>query len=111
MSKTKEKGKASSNSIELTLHVIGGKWKMQIIWLLRENEKRYGELKKSIPTITHKMLTQQLRELENDDLIIRKDYKQVPPKVDYSLSLLGKSTLPVIEMLKEWGDEYKKLFD
>ncbi len=84
---------------------------MPVIWSLGEKPMRYGELKKSFPEITHKMLTQQLRELEKDELISRKVYSQVPPKVEYSLTLLGKSVLPVIEMLIEWGNEYQKVFD
>ena len=72
---------------------------------------RYGELKKALPKVTHKMLTQQLRELEKDELIARKVYSQIPPKVEYSLTLLGKSVLPVIEMLIEWGNEYSRVFE
>jgi DNA-binding HxlR family transcriptional regulator len=100
-----------SSPVSLPLQIIGGRWKMPIIWRLGESAMRYGELKKNFSKITHKMLTQQLRELEKDEMIIRKVYSQVPPKVEYSLTLLGKSVLPVIEMLIEWGDEYKKVFE
>ena len=106
----KLKGKKYSNAISLSLAVIGGKWKMQIVWILKHKAMRYGELKRSFKGITHKMLTQQLRELEEDEIISRKVYSQVPPKVEYSLTLLGKSVLPVIEMLSEWGNEYKGVF-
>ena len=99
------------NPVSLPLEIIGGKWKIPIVWSLSERSMRYGELKKVFPKITHKMLTQQLRELEKDELIIRKVYSQIPPKVEYSLNLLGKSILPVIEMLIEWGNEYRKVFE
>jgi len=90
------KEKKYNNPVELSLDVIGGKWKMPIIWRLREDTLRYGEIRKSLPKVTHKMLTQQLRELESDEIIIRKVYPEVPPKVEYSLTLLGKSVIPVI---------------
>jgi DNA-binding HxlR family transcriptional regulator len=105
------KGGKYNNPESLPLEIIGGKWKMPIVWILSAKSMRYGELKKVFPKITHKMLTQQLRELEKDELIARKVYSQVPPKVEYSLTLLGKSVLPVIEMLLEWGNEYRKVFE
>jgi DNA-binding HxlR family transcriptional regulator len=105
------KGEENRNQVSLSLEIIGGKWKMPIVWSLSKKSMRYGELKKVFPKITHKMLTQQLRELEKDELIIRKVYSQIPPKVEYSLDLLGKSVLPVIEMLIEWGNEYRKVVD
>ena len=71
---------------------------------------RYGELRKSLPKVTHKMLTQQLRELESDEIIKRKVYPEVPPKVEYSLTLLGKSVIPIIELLNDWGEEYSSVF-
>ena len=104
------KGKKYNNPVELSLDIIGGKWKIPIIWRLREDTLRYGEIRKSLPKITHKMLTQQLRELESDEIIIRKVYKEVPPKVEYSLTLLGKSVIPVIDLLREWGEEYRGVF-
>lgn len=104
------KGKKFNNTVELSLSIIGGKWKMPIIWRLREDTLRYSELRKSLPKITHKMLTQQLRELESDEIIVRKVYSEVPPKVEYSLTLLGKSVIPVIDLLREWGEEYRSVF-
>jgi DNA-binding HxlR family transcriptional regulator len=95
----------------LPLEIIGGKWKMPIVWSLSAKSMRYGDLKRKFPRVTHKMLTQQLRELEKDELINRKVYSQIPPKVEYSLTLLGESVLPVIEMLIEWGNEYKRVFE
>lgn len=100
-----------SSQVSLALEIIGGKWKMPIVWSLSSRSMRYGELKKALPKVTHKMLTQQLRELEKDELIARKVYSQIPPKVEYSLTLLGKSVLPVIEMLIEWGNEYSRVFE
>jgi len=111
MSKLNIKEREFNNSIELSLDVIGGKWKMPILWLLKDDSKRYGELKKSLPGVTHKMLTQQLRELESDEIISRKVYPEVPPKVEYTLTLLGKSVIPVIDLLREWGEGYRSVFD
>lgn len=104
------KGKKYNNPVELSLEIIGGKWKIPIIWRLKDDPKRYGELKRSLPNVTHKMLTQQLRELEQNEIIKRKMYPEVPPKVEYTLTLLGKSVIPVIDILNDWGEEYKNLF-
>ena len=104
------KGKKFNSPVELSLSIIGGKWKMLILWRLKEASMRYGELRKSLPKITHKMLTQQLRELEQDEIITRKVYPEVPPKVEYSLTLLGKSVIPVIDLLSGWGEEYRSVF-
>ena len=104
------KGKKFNNSVELSLDIIGGKWKMPIIWRLKDGSKRYGELRRSLPKVTHKMLTQQLRELEQDEIIKRKVYAEVPPKVEYSLTLLGESIIPVIDLLREWGEQYRNVF-
>ena len=105
------KDKIYDSEVSLSLDILGGKWKMPIVWILSTKSMRYGELKRVFPKITHKMLTQQLRELEKDEIIARKVYSQVPPKVEYSLTLLGKSVLPVIEMLVEWVNEYRKVFE
>lgn len=89
-----------------TMNVIGGKWKPYILWLLNEeNVLRFGELKKRIPTVTQKMLTQQLREMESDGFVKRKVYAEVPPKVEYSLTNLGKSLEPVLDALSDWGEK------
>ncbi len=89
---------------EYTLAIIGGKWKMRIIYELGcESTLRYGELKRNISYITHKMLSTQLKELENDGLITRKEYPQIPPKVEYSLSERGLSLFPIIEEMCKWG--------
>lgn len=104
------KEKKFNNPVELSLDIIGGKWKIPIIWRLRDDPKRYGELKRLLPQATHKMLTQQLRELERDEIIIRKVYQEIPPKVEY-LTLLGKSVIPIIDLLNDWGDEYRSVFN
>lgn len=92
---------------ELTLELIGGKWKGLILWHIHEKEVlRNGELLRLIPRITQKMLTQQLREMEENGLIRRVIYEQVPPKVEYSLTDHGKSLRPVLDMMLSWGIEY-----
>lgn len=97
-------GKHYFCSVELALQVIGGKWKPIILWHLRTGEKqRFGELRRRMPNVTQKMLTQQLRELESDGMILRKVHPQVPPKVEYSLTELGASVLPVLDQLSRWG--------
>lgn len=89
--------------VEATLSVIGGKWKIIILWRLVSGTKRFNELQRTIPQITRKMLTQQLRELEHDGMISRTVYPQVPPKVEYSLSDYGKTFIPVMESMARWG--------
>ena len=91
-----------------TIRLIGGKYKALILWFLTEGTLRYGELQKKIPEATPKMLTQQLRELEADALIQRTVYPVVPPKVEYSLTALGKSMIPILESLYQWGESYLK---
>jgi len=110
MPEVKFKGKNFNTLVELSLEIVGGKWKMPIIWRLKDNPMRYGELKRSLNKITHKMLTQQLRELEQDEILARKVYTEVPPKVEYSLTLLGESVIPVIDLLREWGEQYRNVF-
>lgn len=103
--------KCSSNTncpVDATLSLIGGKYKSLILWQLSQNTLRYSELKKLIPNATPKMLTQQLRELEEDNLIIRTVYPVVPPKVEYHLSAFGKSIKPVLNAMYEWGESYLK---
>jgi len=91
--------------IERTLGAIGGIWKVIIIRELLTGTKRYGYLHRTIGGVTHKMLTQQLRELERDGLVHREVYKQVPPKVEYSLSELGTRLAPILEAMHSWGRE------
>jgi DNA-binding HxlR family transcriptional regulator len=96
-------------NVELTLQVIGGKWKPIIMYRLGDGKTlRFSEIKRSIPNITQKMLTQQLRELEADGVVHRQVHPQVPPRVDYSLTGLGMSVMPVIESLCHWGKRYEE---
>lgn len=97
--------------VETTLLLIGNKWKVLILRDLMNGTKRFGELKKSIGKISQKVLTSNLREMESDNLINRKVYAQVPPKVEYSLTKTGESLKPVIDSMIIWGNEYKKHFN
>ncbi|MGH7998818.1 MAG: winged helix-turn-helix transcriptional regulator [Brasilonema sp.] len=89
--------------VETTLKVIGGRWKVLIIRELMDGIKRFGELQRALDGITQKMLTQQLREMEEDGIIHRKVYPQIPPKVEYSLTPLGESLQPILFAMHEWG--------
>jgi DNA-binding HxlR family transcriptional regulator len=89
--------------VEATLSVVGGKWKVLILWNLVSGTKRFNELQRCISQVTRKMLTEQLRELENDNLIVRTVYPEVPPKVDYSLSDYGRTFIPVMQAMAQWG--------
>lgn len=93
-----------NNSVEATLDVIGGKWKVVIMCHLIEKERRTSELKKLMPRITQKMLTQQLRELEEDGVVNRKVFDVVPPKVIYSLTDYGWSLKPILDAMCAWGE-------
>ena len=94
--------------VEATLDLIGGKYKSLILWYLSESKLRFSELKKQISGATAKMLTQQLRELESQELIHREVYPIIPPKVEYSLTELGRSLLPILVSMRDWGDAYLK---
>ncbi|HEY9674002.1 MAG TPA: helix-turn-helix domain-containing protein [Waterburya sp.] len=89
--------------VERTLEVIGGRWKVLILRELFQGVKRFGQLHRALHGITQKMLTQQLREMEEDGIIHREVYLQVPPKVEYSLTPLGESLRPIIDAMHEWG--------
>ncbi|GFP77215.1 winged helix-turn-helix transcriptional regulator [Clostridium fungisolvens] len=93
--------------VETTLLLIGDKWKVLILRDLIEGTKRFGELRKSIGSISQKMLTQQLREMEEDGLVDRKVYAEVPPRVEYSLTEDGFSLKPILDSLWAWGEQYK----
>jgi DNA-binding HxlR family transcriptional regulator len=95
--------------VEGTLDVIGGKWKPLIIWFLRKRVLRFSDIRRSIPGITDVMLTKQLRELEQDGVIKRKVYTQIPPKVEYSLTPLGKTIIPLLNALCDWAIEHMKI--
>ena len=92
---------------ELTLAIIGGKWKMLILWHLgKEGTKRFGELRSMMPGITQRMLVSQLRELEEDLIVHREVYPVVPPKVEYSLTEVGESLMSILDSMYEWGKNY-----
>lgn len=92
--------------VEITLTIIGNKWKVLIIRDLLLGTKRFGELKKSLDGISHKVLTAQLRQMEKDGLLIRTIYPEVPPHVEYTLTELGHSLQPVLDALRLWGESY-----
>jgi DNA-binding HxlR family transcriptional regulator len=96
------------SSVAMTLKVIGGKWKPVILCHLTEGVKRFSELKRDMPDITQKMLTQQLRELEEDGIVDRKIYTQVPPKVEYSLTEYGSTIREVLDVMSEWGIKHQE---
>lgn len=101
-------GRQYQNPVELALEVIGGKWKMPILWRLGKRTWRYNQLRRELPAISHKMLTQQLRELERSRLITRTVHPVVPPHVDYDITPLGRTALPAIEALRAWGTAYRR---
>ena len=94
--------------VETTLELIGGKYKALILWHLSNGTLRFSELKKLIPSATPKMLTQQLRELETHMLIHREVFPVIPPKVEYSLTELGRSLMPVLVAMRDWGADYMR---
>ena len=93
---------------ELTLQLIGGKWKLLVIYFLSlQKVIRFGQLRRTLPEISERMLVRQLRELEDAGLVSRKVYGTVPPRVDYALTPLGESLVPIMESLKAWGNMYE----
>jgi len=94
--------------VSSTLHLIGGKYKALLLWHLTDNTLRFNELRKLVPEATAKMLTQQLRELESDELIKREVYPVVPPKVEYSLTVRGRSLFPILSAMYDWGADLMK---
>jgi DNA-binding HxlR family transcriptional regulator len=95
--------------VETTLMLIGDKWKVLILRDLLPETKRFGELKKSIGSVSQKVLTAQLRDMEAKGLVSRKVYAEVPPRVEYSLTDLGRSLSPILKAMAEWGEYYKTL--
>ena len=93
--------------VETTLLLIGDKWKVLILRDLMPGTKRFGELKKSIGSVSQKVLTAQLRDMEESELVSRKVYAEVPPRVEYSLTDLGKSLKPILDAMRDWGEGYK----
>ena len=97
---------AGCTAVTTTLAIIGGKWKILILYHLCAGTQRFNELRRLLPDITQRMLTLQLRELEDDGIVHREVYPQVPPKVEYSLTAFGKTLIPVIEVMDAWGKQY-----
>jgi DNA-binding HxlR family transcriptional regulator len=92
--------------IEATLSVLGGKWTPLVLWHLRDETLRFGELRRKIPNITKKMLSQRLQELEEEGVVHREAYAEVPPRVEYSLTDFGETLRPVLESMCAWGATY-----
>lgn len=103
------KGKAYYNPVEFAMDRLGGTWKMPILWRLKDKIYRYSQLKRSIAHISDKMLTSQLRQLEDDGFIHRKVYPVVPPKVEYSITEKGKAAIPTIVNIRNFGIELMKM--
>jgi len=97
--------------VEVTLSLIGEKWKVLIIREVLNGTKRFGELKKDVSGISQKVLTTNLRSMENDGLIVRKVYPQIPPRVEYTLSNVGYSLAPVLNAMASWGTDYKTFLE
>jgi len=87
------------------LQLIGGKWKPVILYCLRSDKRRFGEISARIPDLSRKVLTEQLKELEQDGLVTRKQFNEIPPRVEYELTELGKSLTPVLNEMEKWGNE------
>src|SRR5436305_14964149 len=94
--------------VEATLDVIGGKWKVVILFWLKDRTLRFGELRRKVPGVTERMLTQQLRELEDHGIVHRQVYAVVPPKVEYSLTPYGRTLRPITELMCTWGMQHMK---
>lgn len=97
--------------VETTLTLIGDKWKVLILRDLMPGKKRFGELKRSIGSVSQKVLTAQLRAMEENGLVFRKVYAEVPPRVEYSLTELGYSLKPILDSMQQWGEAYKKILE
>ena len=95
--------------VEITIGLLGSKWKLLILRELFKGMRRFGELSRSVPGISQKMLTQQLRQLEEDNLVLRKVYAEVPPRVEYSLTEIGKSLSPILDAMHKWGAKYQMM--
>ncbi len=96
-------------AVNITLSVIGGKWKPLILYYLNGETRRFNELHRLIPAVTQRMLTLQLRELEADGIVLRTVYPQIPPKVEYTLTEFGQTLMPVVAAMHEWGSAYAEI--
>jgi len=104
-------GRKYTCAVEVAMDVLSGKWKTLMLWHLHEGTKRYNELEKIVPGISQKMLTRQLKELERDGLLFRTVYPEVPPRVEYTLTDLGNSAFPILEMMHSWAVEQLDIVD
>ncbi|HWL88999.1 MAG TPA: helix-turn-helix domain-containing protein [Polyangiaceae bacterium] len=100
--------RSSGCAVEATLGVLGGRWKGVVLFFLLKGKRRFGELRRQLPNCTQRMLTLQLRELEEDGLVKRTVFAEVPPRVEYELTPFGKSAEPMLLEMREWGEKYKK---
>jgi DNA-binding HxlR family transcriptional regulator len=100
--------KTYSCGLEAALEVIGGKWKVLILWALRSEAQRFGELRRLVPGISEKMLIQHLKEMQTDGIVARKDFKEVPPRVEYALTPFGRSLNAALAPLCDWGTLHMK---
>lgn len=102
-----EKKELPACPVETTLMLIGNKWKVLILRDLMEGTRRFGQLKKSVGNVNQKVLTAQLRSMEQDELLTRKVYAEVPPRVEYTLTERGRSLKPILDAMQHWGEEYQ----
>lgn len=102
-----EKRLEDSCGLTYAMLLIKGRWTINVLWRIYNGDKRYGAIKREIEGISEKMLTQRLRDLEQIGLISRKDFKEIPPKVEYSLTASGESFIPIIITLSDWGDSVR----
>lgn len=103
---SKSKAKLVSCPVETTIRVVGGRWKVLVIHHLLAGTKRFGELQRLLPEISHRTLTKQLRELEEEAVVERRQYPEVPPRVEYSLTPIGRSLKPVLMAMHRWGERH-----
>jgi DNA-binding HxlR family transcriptional regulator len=102
------KNPAYSCGLEAALAVVGGKWKVLILWHLASSARRFGELRRVVEGISEKMLIQSLREMEGDGIVVRKDFQEVPPRVEYSLTPFGVSLTVALRPMCDWGNKHMK---
>ena len=103
---TKDKSSPPACPVTALLDIIGGKWKPIILYCLQSKTKRFGQVSALIPRLSRKVLSQQLKELERDGLILRQAYAEIPPRVEYSLTELGQTLGPVLNQMEAWGQAY-----
>jgi len=104
-----EKALAAHCGVTFAMTLLTGRWKINVLWMLKNGINRYGQLKKNIAGISEKMLTERLKELEAEGLVIRKDFQTIPPHVEYELSEAGRLLAPILDKLSDWGDEVRLL--